>query len=238
MSLFQRRSNRRRFLQFSALGLAAGAAGLRNTSQSAAWAEEEKVVNILAFSGYEEPGMLAPFEEEIGIKVNLKIHDGSDDEMISLIQTSPPGTWDIMTPTSAYVPNLAKQDYLLALNEADYPLGDYLKPLDTWPPCFVDGEMYGLLNRFGYYGITYNSEQLSLADVDSFNVLMDPKLKGKVALFDWFLPNMGVVSKWLGFDPPYQLSASQLAQVKDRLMELRPQVGLIGSTAQTTQALA
>lgn len=238
MSLFQRHSSRRRFLQLSALGLTAGAAGLRNSPHSAAWAEEEKVVNILAFSGYEEPGMLEPFEAETGIKVNLKIHDGSDDEMISLIQTSPPGTWDIMTPTSAYVPNLAEQEYLLALNPADYPLGDYLQPLDTWPPCFVNGEMYGLLNRFGYYGITYNSEQLSAADVESFDILMDPKLKGKVALFDWFLPNMGVMSKWLGFDSPYQLSASQLAQVKDRLMELRPQVGLIGSTAQTTQALA
>lgn len=252
---------RRDFLKFSAAGLMVGASGsllaacgAQPTAAPAApapteaaaataapvqaAAEEEKILNVLAFSGYEEPGMLESFEKDTGIKVNLKIHDGSDDEMIALIQTSPAGTWDIMTPTSAYIPNLAKQKQVLELNPADYPMGDYLKPMDSWPTCFVDGKMYGLLNRFGYYGLTYNSEKLTAADVQSYDILMDPKVKGKVALFDWFLPNMGAISKWLGFNPPYQLSADQLAQVKEKLFALRPQVGLIGSTAQTTQSLA
>ena len=200
--------------------------------------EEEAILNILAFSGYEEPGMLDAFEQETGIKINLKIHDGSDDEMIALIQTSPPGTWDIMTPTSAYIPNLAQQELLLPLTLTDYPLDDYLPPFDRWPTCFVGGTLYGLINRFGYYGITYDSTKLQSSDVESFDILMDPALTGQVALFDWFLPNMGVVAKWLGFETPYQLTADQLAQVKDKLFALRPQVGLIGSTAQTTQALA
>ena len=238
--------SRREFLRWTSTSVAASVlAGCAPkvvetlTSPTAAVvAEEEKILNVLAFSGYEEPGMLDAFTNATGIKVNLKIHDGTDDEMIALIQTSPPGTWDIMTPTSAYVPNLAKDKQVMELNPADLPMGDYLKPFDKWPTCFYENKMYGLLNRFGYYGLTYNSEQLTAADVQSLDILMDPKLKGKVALFDWFLPNMGVVSKWLGFNPPYRLSADQLAQVKEKLVQLRPQVGLIGSTAQTTQALA
>ena len=42
-------------------------------------------VNVLAFGGYEESGMLTEFEEKTGISVNLKIHDGSDEEMIALM---------------------------------------------------------------------------------------------------------------------------------------------------------
>lgn len=245
-----REISRREFLKWAGTGAAAGilagcapqatatSAPAAAPTAAAAAAEEEKILNVLAFSGYEEPGMLESFEKATGIKVNLKIHDGTDDEMIALIQTSPAGTWDIMTPTSAYVPNLAKEKQVMALNPADLPVADYLKPFDKWPTCFYEDKMYGLLNRFGYYGLTYNSEQLTAADVQSLDILMDPKLKGKVALFDWFLPNMGVVSKWLGFNPPYRLSADQLGQVKEKLAQLRPQVGLIGSTAQTTQALA
>lgn len=247
---------RRKFIRYGALAAGSGlfAACTQGTSTSTSEAEsvaetevatteetpaeEEAVLNILAFSGYEEPGMLEAFEQETGIKVNLKIHDGSDDEMIALIQTSPPGTWDIMTPTSAYIPNLAKQDLLMPLTPTDYALDKYLPPFDRWSTCFVDGTMYGLINRFGYYGLTYDSTKLQPTDVTSFDILTDSALTGQVALFDWFLPNMGVIAKWLGFETPYQLTADQLAQVKDKLFALRPQVGLIGSTAQTTQALA
>ena len=73
-------------------------------------------VNVLAFGGYEEPGMLDGFEKNSGIKVNLKIHDGSDEEMVALIKSSPAGTFDIITPTSAYVPRAAKDGLLLEMN--------------------------------------------------------------------------------------------------------------------------
>ncbi len=199
---------------------------------------EEKVLNVLAFSGYEEPGMLEDFEAETGIKVNLKIHDGTDEEMIALIQSSQPGDWDIMTPTSAFIPELVAQNLLLELDPADYPLEDFMKPMDQWPDCWNDGKLYGIVNRFGYYGITYNYEQVGEDEVQSYDVLFDPVYKGKVALFDWYLPNMGIIAKYLGFEEPYNLNESQMEQLKAKLFELRPQVGLIGSTAQTTQALA
>lgn len=237
---------RRQLIKYGMLAAGSGilAACTQNSSSSndapeaSGDAAEEGILNILAFAGYEEPGMLDAFKQKTGITVNLKIHDGSDDEMIALIQTSPPGTWDIMTPTSAYIPNLAQQDLLMALDPADYPLDEYLPPFDRWSTCFVDGTMYGLINRFGYYGITYDSTKVQAGNVQSYDILMDPALAGQVALFDWFLPNMGAMAKWLGFDSPYRLTDAQLAQVKDQLFALRPQVGLIGSTAQTTQALA
>ena len=82
-------------------------------------------VNVLAFGGYEEPGMLTEFEESTGIKVNLKIHDGSDEEMIALMQTSSPGTFDVITPTSAYIPQAIEDGLIAELNPTDFPLDDY-----------------------------------------------------------------------------------------------------------------
>ncbi len=195
-------------------------------------------VNVLAFGGYEEPGMLAGFEESTGIKVNLKIHDGSDEEMVALIKSSPAGTFDIITPTSAYIPRAAKEGLLMELNPGDYPLDDYFDLIANWPPCRVDGKMYAIVNRFGYYGITYNHKKFSEADVASYSVLFDEKNKGRVALFDWFLPNMGCLSKYNGNPQPYDLNAEQMAKLKETLKALRPQVGLVGNTSQVIQAMA
>lgn len=195
-------------------------------------------VNVLAFGGYEEPGMLEPFEKETGIKVNLKIHDGSDEEMVALVKTSAPGTFDIMTPTSAFIPQAAKDGILMELADGDYPLGDYFPIIANWAPTIVDGKRYAVVNRFGYYGITYNHKKFSEADCSSWALLFDPKVKGRIALFDWYLPNMGCISKYKGNKNPYDLDAGAFDGVVGALKELRPQVGLVGNTSQVQQAMA
>ena len=195
-------------------------------------------VNVLAFGGYEEPGMLEPFEKETGIKVNLKIHDGSDEEMVALVKTSAPGTFDIMTPTSAFIPQAAKDGLLMELKDSDYPLGDYFPVIAKWNPTIVDGKRYAIVNRFGYYGITYNYKKFSEADCKSWALLMDPKVKGKIALFDWYLPNMGCISKSKGNAAPYDLDKTAFDSVVNALKALRPQVGLVGNTSQVQQAMA
>ena len=200
------------------------------------WAASE--VNVLAFGGYEEPGMLDAFESNSGIKVNLKIHDGSDEEMVALIKSSAPGTFDLITPTSAYIPQAAKDGLLMELNPSDFPLEDYFSIIANWPPCYVNGKMYAIVNRFGYYGITYNHNKFSESDVSSYDVLFDSANKGRVALFDWFLPNMGCMSKYNGNANPYDLSSSEFSSLNDTLSNLRPNVGFIGNTSQVIQAMA
>ena len=98
--------------------------------------------------------------------------------------------------------------------------------------------MYSLVNRFGYYGITYNKDKYSAEDVNSYAVLFDEAAKGRVALFDWFLPNMGCLSKYNGNAAPYDLDADAMASLKETLTSLRPQVGLVGNTSQVIQAMA
>ena len=136
--------NRRKFLKYSSI---AGSLAVAPTVIiKNAWANSE--VNVLAFGGYEEPGMLDSFEANTGIKVNLKIHDGSDEEMVALIKSSAPGTFDLITPTSAYIPQAAKDGLLMELNASDFPLEDYFSIIANWPPCFVDGKMFAIVNRF------------------------------------------------------------------------------------------
>lgn len=195
-------------------------------------------VNVLAFGGYEEPGMLDAFTESTGIAVNLKIHDGSDEEMIALMQSSEPGTFDVITPTSAYIPKAIEDGILAELDPDSFPLDDYFKLIAEWPPVWKDGKLYAIVNRFGYYGITYNHDKFSEADVSSYDILFDPAVKGRVALFDWFLPNMGCMSKYNGNPLPYDLDTAAFGALTETLTRLRPQVGLVGNTSQVIQAMA
>jgi len=233
-----KRLTRRELLAMGGKAVLVGGAAL-----SAPWVWTRRAlaageVNVLAFGGYEEPGMLQPFEQETGIKVNLKIHDGSDEEMVALIASSPPGTFDIITPTSAYIPRAVKDGLLMQLDPADYPLDEYFELIAKWPPVWADDKLYAIVNRFGYYGITYNHEKYSESDVSSYAVLWEDRAKGRVALFDWFLPNMGCLSKFNGNPAPYDLSEAEFSKLKETLMSVRPQVGLVGNTSQVIQAMA
>jgi len=234
MSKTDRTTINRRKLLTTASGAAVALPWLWNRPAFA----QDQVVNVLAFGGYEEPEMLDAFTAETGIAVNLKIHDGSDEEMVALVKTSPPGTFDIMTPTSSFIPKAAAEGVLMALNDADYPLADYFPIIANWAPTIIDGKRYAIVNRFGYYGITYNHTKYSEEDASSWALLFDEKVKGKVALFDWYLPNMGCISKYNGNANPYDLDAAAFGKLGETMATLRPQVGMVGGTSQVQQALA
>jgi spermidine/putrescine transport system substrate-binding protein len=219
-------------------GTAALGAALLATPFISSRAFASGAVNVLAFGGYEEPGMLDAFTQSTGIAVNLKIHDGSDEEMIALMQSSEPGTFDVITPTSAYIPKAIADGILAELNPSDFPLDDYFKIIADWPPAWKDGKLFAVVNRFGYYGITYNHNKFSETDVASYDILFDPAVKGRVALFDWFLPNMGCLSKYNGNAQPYDLDSAAFKKLAETLTALRPQVGFVGNTSQVIQAMA
>ena len=226
--------SRRRFLRNSTLALTgasfSNAIFTSNVSAS-------QTVNAFLLSGYHEDGMLTKFEQDTGISVNLKIGKGHE-EMFAAMQNSQAGTFDVSCVTSAYIQQAAAGGHLMALDESRLPLDKYMAPFDKWPLNYYDGKLYGLVNRFGYYGLTYNTNHLSEEECQTYDILYDPKLKGKVALFDWFLPIMGVIGRHLGYEDPYTITPKQLQDVKKKLFELRPQVGLIGNNAQTIQGLA
>ena len=146
--------------------------------------------------------MLEPFEASTGIKVNLKIHDGSDEEMVALIASSPPGTFDIITPTSAYIPRAVQDGLLMELDPADYALDDYFDLIAKWPPVWADDKLYAIVNRFGYYGITYNHNKYSEADVSSYSVLWEERAKAGWPCSTGSFPTWGVFPSTTATRPP------------------------------------
>ncbi|MBC8576803.1 ABC transporter substrate-binding protein [Yanshouia hominis] len=220
---------------------AASAASAASGSESPAQ-EPEKIggtLNLLVMAGYEEDQIIKPFEEMYGVKVNAKIYPTSD-QMFAMLQNAKEGEWDIVTPDTPWVDKLVQADLIDELNPADYPeIENFYDRWKDFDQVKVDGKLYAMVSRWGYYGIVYNSNYITEEEASSTNIMFDPKVKGKVVLFDWYLPNMGILSRYTGNEQPYDLTAEQLAGVEARLTELKPQVGIIAATnADTIQALA
>ena len=93
--------------------------------------------------------------------------------------------------------------------------------------------------RFGYLGLAYNTKKLSAKDVQSYKILWDKKVKGKVGWFDWYLPSMGNLSQYLGHTKyPFRITNDQFDKLKDTLFSLKAQSAGFYSMADVFSSLS
>lgn len=195
-------------------------------------------LNMLVMAGYEEPQIIRGFEEKYNCKINAKLYPSSD-EMMALIKSSKRGTFDVLSPDAPYVAKLVKADLIRPLEPNDYPFSDFYDRFKHFDQHWIDNKLYAVTSRWGFYGIAYNSKYVDRADVESYSGLWLDKYKGKIAIFDWYLPNMGCIGRYLGYKNPYDIDKEQLEKIRETLFSLKPQVGTIAATnSDTIQALA
>lgn len=218
---------RRRFLEGSAAVAGAAAAGPLWPACARA---QENVLTMLSWPGYTAPEVVGPFEQEHGVKIVGKEYTGGDN-MLALLSTSPPGTFDLVLSDAEYVRMLREADVVEKLDPTDYPLEDFWPEFQKFGGFWDGDDMYAIMTSFGYLGMTYNANQLSRDEMKSYGVMWEEKVKGKVGMYDWYLPPMLCLSLYDGNRPPYDITDEQFAKLRETLFSLRPQVGGIGAFA-------
>ena len=84
-----------------------------------------------------------------------------------------------------------------------------------------DGKIYAVPWAWGPTGLLYDSSKIP--EPDSWNILWDPRFKGKVSLWD-DISMIWVTALALGHSNVYNLTYEQLEEVKHKLLELNDQV--------------
>jgi spermidine/putrescine transport system substrate-binding protein len=220
-----RRISRRDFLKGVSMVAGAGAVGgsfLTACGGAGSPGGESNVLNFLSWPGHGDPEFVGPFEEQHGVQVKTKEYVGGD-QAVSIINSTPPGTFDVVLLDAEYVPLVQRTGRLMELDPADYPFNDYWPEFRHFETHWFDDKLYAVMLRFGYLGLAYNADKLSEDAVKSYEVLWDDKLKGKVGWFDWYLPSMGAISLYNGNRPPYDISDAAFQKVKETLFTLQPQ---------------
>jgi spermidine/putrescine transport system substrate-binding protein len=217
--LFAADPSRRGFLNASAaLGATAATAW-----SSPARGNDPKVLNYLSWPGNADPYLVADFEKANGVKIRIKEYVGGD-QMLAILNQSPPGTYDVILADAEYMHLLHKGNFIEELNPADYPLKDFWPEFQKFPLHWFDSKLYAVMTDFGYLGLSYNTKAFNAGEVESYAALWTQKAKGKVGMFDWYLPGMGTISQYNGNTPPFDIDNNAFAALKRRLISLKPQV--------------
>src|SRR5690606_41090095 len=76
-----------------------------------------------------------------------------------------------------WVAKLVAADLIQPLNPDDYPvIEDFYSRWQNFDQVYVDGQMYAIVSRWGYYGIVYNSKYVTAEEARSISVMYDPKI--------------------------------------------------------------
>jgi spermidine/putrescine transport system substrate-binding protein len=182
-------------------------------------------LDFLCWAGVDDPALLEAFEKDTGIKVQSTTFVGAD-SMYSLL-TNSKHQYDVVMVGSEYMGKLAADGRLATLDPADYDLSQYIPTFNKLPLCYVKDQMIAIPIEFGANGLAYNTSLISASEGSSYAILLSDKVKGKVGVWDRYLPIMGILSKSLGNIEPYDISDEQFMALKKKLLALRQQLSVI-----------
>jgi len=192
-----------------------------------------KTLNLLVWEGYADPQFTKGFEDEYGVTIK-GTYFGSSDELVAKLKGSG-SVYDVVSPSSDVATTLVQSSLVAPLDTAKITsYGDLAPALRDMKDAEKDGKSYGVPFTWGPDYLIYDADVIK-EEPKSWNAFFDPKYKGKVSLWD-DISNIYLMGQVLGFDKTdpaalYNMTDEQLAQVKKKLVELKPQVRKYWATA-------
>jgi len=193
---------------------------------------EEPVLHVYNWSDYIAPDTIAGFTKETGIRVTYDVYDSN--EVLEAKLLAGHSGYDIVVPSaSPYLGRQIKAGALRPLDKSKLPGLDSLDPRIMALVAELDpGNRYGVPYLWSVTGIGYNaalvSRALGAAPPDSFALLFDPAVAGKLArcgisILDTPQEVFPAAFAYLGL-PPDSRSLADLDTAAPMLQAVQPDV--------------
>ena len=102
----------------------------------------------------------------------------------------------------------------------------------------IDGKRYAVTEKFGYNTVSFNKAKVDPATMEDMTKLWsDDSLKGRIAVYDYYLPVIGMVAMGLG-KTTADLTAEDLPEIRDTLFKLKGNAALVSDVVSSQTALA
>ncbi len=209
---------KRRAFFFTLLALALACASCK---------KKEETLSLLVWEGYADPAFVRAFEETHHCKV-VASYMGSSDELVAKLRGGSASNYDVISPSSDVAGMIARTGLAAPLDLAKLPAYSQLSAkLRALPLVKTNGHTYGVPFMWGPNPLLYDTTAFPQPP-GSWAVFWDPQLKGKVSVWD-DLSTVYMAAQVLGYDQPdpaqlYNLNDAQLAEVKKKLLALKPNV--------------
>jgi spermidine/putrescine transport system substrate-binding protein len=190
-------------------------------------------LGLLVWEGYADPSYIRTFEQNCKCKVNAS-YMGSSDELVAKLRGGSASNYDIISPSSDVATMLVTAGLAAPLDISKIPAYRQLMPaLTALPLVKKDGQVFGVPYQWGPNPLLYDRTAFK-TEPSSWSALWSPNLSGKVSVWD-DLSTVYMAAQVLGYDKPdpgalYNLTDEQLAKVKAKLLELKPNIRKMWST--------
>jgi spermidine/putrescine-binding protein len=195
--------------------------------------KKEESLSLLVWEGYSDDSAVKAFEESHHCKIVASFM-GSSDELVAKLRGGSASNYDVISPSSDVAASIARTGLAAPLDLSKLPSYTQLSTkLRDLPLVKANGQVYGVPFMWGPNPLLYDTTVFPQAP-DSWTILWDPKYKGKISVWD-DLSTVYLAAQILGYDKPdpsqlYNLSDDQLAAVKKKLIELKPNIRKIWAT--------
>jgi len=175
-------------------------------------------LNLYLWSNYIAPETIRKFEERTGAKVNLDVYDSAE-ALLSKMLAGNPG-YDVICPPTYTLAPLIRAGVLAELDHDSLPhLGGTAR--DFLGQNWDRQNRYSIPYLWGVTGIASDSRKVP--SVESWNVLLDPRFKGRILMLDDAREAIAFGALLLGVDPNTH-DREALARIRKMLIDQKPLV--------------
>lgn len=193
-------------------------------------------INALVWCDHADPALIAPFEAATGHKVNLKEYEGTA-AGLAILDQSQPGDWDVLVIDAVDVGRAVDLGLMAELPADQLPNADYFPEVVMAENNGRDGKIYAVTEKFGYNTVAFDKTKVDPADMEDMAILGSAKYAGRIAIYDYYLPVLGLLAVGNGIATA-DITADSLATLKAPLMALKSASKLVGDVVSTQTALA
>ena len=141
-------------------------------------AAERKEINIFMWSDYISDDLIANFEDEYGVRVNLSYMNDNADSITKLTAGAGDG-YDLIMTCDAYMESLIAGGYLEKLDLSKIPNSKNINKA-YWSEQNQDYCVPYLMN---YIYVVYDTERCPI-EITCYNDLIRPEMKGQIGSVD------------------------------------------------------
>ncbi len=195
--------------------------------------KKEDSLSLLFWEGYADSSFVHTFEENHHCRV-VASYMGSSDELVAKLRGGSASNYDVISPSSDVAASIVRTGLAAPLDLSKLPSYAQLSAkLRDLPLVKSNGQVFGVPFMWGPNPLLYDTSAFAQPP-DSWAVFWNPKFKGKISVWD-DLSTVYMAAQILGYDKPdpsqlYNLTDDQLAAVKKKLIELKPNIRKIWST--------
>jgi spermidine/putrescine-binding protein len=195
--------------------------------------KKEESLSLLVWEGYSDESAVHDFEQSHHCKISAS-YMGSSDELVAKLRGGSASNYDVISPSSDVAASIARTGLAAPLDLSKLPSYAQLSSrLRDLPLVKANGQVYGVPFMWGPNPLLYDTAAFAKTP-DSWAIFWDAKYKGKISVWD-DLSTVYMAAQILGYDKPdpshlYNLTDEELAAVKKKLIELKPNIRKIWTT--------